>query len=59
MSTGTPFIIMHEFYHHLRYFGGEHRGTERGANAYAGRAIKAYLKHFARREDPCREGINA
>ena len=31
----NPFIILHEFYHHLRTQVGPHRGTERHANMYA------------------------
>jgi Zn-dependent peptidase ImmA (M78 family) len=30
-----PFVVLHEFYHHLRTQGGKHRGTERHANAFA------------------------
>ncbi len=41
-----PFVVMHEFYHHLRFFGGKHRGTERGANEYALNSIKYYLRTF-------------
>jgi len=39
-----PFVIMHEFYHHLRFYRGKHRGTERGANKYAINSIKDYLR---------------
>jgi hypothetical protein len=38
----NPFVIMHEFYHHLRSQGGTHRGTEKHANAYAGKFIASY-----------------
>jgi hypothetical protein len=34
--------MLHEFYHHLRTRGGEHRGTERHANNYAAWFITAY-----------------
>lgn len=37
-----PFTILHEFYHHLRYFGDEHRGTERYADRFATDFIQAY-----------------
>lgn len=30
-----PFVVLHEFYHHLRTQGGKHRGTERYADAFA------------------------
>ncbi len=38
----NPFVILHEFYHHLRSQGGTHRGTERHANSYAKRFIDSY-----------------
>ena len=38
----NPFVMLHEFYHHLRTRGGEHRGTERHANNYAAWFITAY-----------------
>jgi hypothetical protein len=38
-----PFVILHEFYHHLRTQGGKHRGTERHANKFAQEYITAYL----------------
>jgi hypothetical protein len=38
----NPFVILHEFYHHLRTMGGEHRGTERYANRYAMSFISSY-----------------
>ena len=42
-----PFVIMHEFYHHLRFYRGKHRGTERRANEYATNSIKDYLQAIA------------
>ena len=39
-----PFVILHEFYHHLRFFGGKHRGTEKGANEYASVSIYYFFK---------------
>ena len=30
-----PYVLIHEFYHHLRYAGGKHRGTERHARDFA------------------------
>ena len=38
----NPFIILHEFYHHLRYRGMEHRGSEKGADNFASRFIDSY-----------------
>jgi hypothetical protein len=37
-----PFVILHEFYHHLRTQGGPQRGTERHANLYAKGFIDLY-----------------
>jgi hypothetical protein len=37
-----PFVILHEFYHHLRTHDGEHRGTEKYANKFAEEFIKAF-----------------
>lgn len=38
----NPFIILHEFYHHLRTHGREHRGTEKYANTFAHTFIEAF-----------------
>ena len=38
----NPFVILHEFYHHLRTRGREHRGTEKYANRFAEEFIKAF-----------------
>jgi hypothetical protein len=40
----NPFIVLHEFYHHLRSRGGVHRGSEKNANLYARKFIDAYSK---------------
>lgn len=40
----NPFVVLHEFYHHLRTRGGVHRGSERNANMYAKKFIDAYSK---------------
>jgi Zn-dependent peptidase ImmA (M78 family) len=40
----NPFVVLHEFYHHLRSRGGVHRGSEKNANMYAKRFIEAYSK---------------
>lgn len=38
-----PFVILHEFYHHARTgIDTKHRGTERYANEFAGKFIRAY-----------------
>jgi len=38
-----PFIILHEFYHHLRVVGNKkHKGTEKYANKFAKEFIEAY-----------------
>lgn len=38
----NPFVVLHEFYHHLRTRSGSHRGTERHANAFARGFIDSY-----------------
>ncbi len=43
-----PFTILHEFYHHLRYFGPDHRGTEKYADRFAIDFINAYRSVAAR-----------
>jgi hypothetical protein len=40
----NPFIILHEFYHHIRTVGGIHRGSEKHANMYAKSFIESYKK---------------
>ncbi|HYC12319.1 MAG TPA: hypothetical protein VEC02_06645 [Nitrososphaerales archaeon] len=37
-----PFVIIHEFYHHLRSTSGRHKGTERQADEFAADYIRAY-----------------
>jgi len=37
-----PFVILHEFYHHLRTQDMKHRGTERHANRFAEQFIEAF-----------------
>jgi len=39
-----PFVIVHEFYHHLRSVGGRHRGTEKQADKFALDFIAAYRR---------------
>jgi hypothetical protein len=43
-----PFTILHEFYHHLRYHGMQHRGTEKYADKFAEGFILAYNSVVAR-----------
>lgn len=42
-----PFVMIHEFYHHLRSVGGKHRGTERQADEFALDFIRAYEAQVA------------
>jgi hypothetical protein len=37
-----PFVMIHEFYHHLRSISGKHRGTEKQADRFALDFIDAY-----------------
>jgi len=37
-----PFVVLHEFYHHLRTHGKEHLGTEKHADRFAEEFIEAY-----------------
>ena len=39
-----PFVIIHEFYHHLRSTTGRHRGTEKQADKFALDFIAAYRR---------------
>ena len=39
-----PFVMVHEFYHHLRSTGGRHRGTERQADEFALGFIAEYRR---------------
>jgi len=41
----SPYVILHEFYHHLRNVGGKHRGTEENADRFALSFITAYKKY--------------
>ncbi len=40
----NPFIVLHEFYHHIRTTGGIHKGSEKYANRYAKGFIDSYNK---------------
>ncbi len=37
-----PFVMIHEFYHHLRSTSGKHRGTEKQADKFALDFINSY-----------------
>jgi len=39
-----PFVMIHEFYHHLRSVSGKHRGTEKQADKFALGFIDAYRR---------------
>lgn len=41
----NPFLILHEFYHHLRSVSGRHLGTEK----YADRFAREYIEEYKRR----------
>ena len=38
----SPYVIVHEFYHHLRTHGREHKGTEKHAKRFAEEFLRAY-----------------
>jgi hypothetical protein len=40
----NPFVMIHEFYHHLRSRSGRHRGTEKDADRFAVEFIRAYQR---------------
>ena len=40
----NPFVVLHEYYHHIRSKLGVHRGSERNANKFAQEFIDAYKK---------------
>ncbi len=40
----NPFVVLHEFYHHIRTSGGIHRGSEKHANMYAKSFLDSYNK---------------
>jgi hypothetical protein len=49
-----PFVILHEFYHHLRTnVFQQHKGTEKGADAFARDYIQAYETHKALSGNDC------
>jgi hypothetical protein len=40
----NPFVILHEFYHHIRTRAGVHRGSEKHANMYAQSFVDSYKR---------------
>ena len=40
----NPFVVLHEFYHHMRTKAGAHRGSEKNADMYAKSFIDSYNK---------------
>lgn len=38
----NPYVILHEFYHHLRTYNMKHKGTEKYAERFAKDYIEAY-----------------
>ena len=51
----APFVMVHEFYHHLRSVSGKHRGTEKQADRFALEFIRAYGRAAAPREARIRD----
>jgi hypothetical protein len=41
-SMYDPFVMIHEFYHHLRSVSGKHKGTEKQADRFAVEHIEAF-----------------
>jgi len=41
-DLNNPYVILHEFYHHLRTYNMKHRGTEKHAGRFAKDYIEAY-----------------
>ena len=44
----NPFVVLHEFYHHIRTKGGVHKGSEKHADLYAQTFIDSYRKVIER-----------
>jgi len=40
----NPFVILHEYYHHIRSKNGTHRGSEKRADMYAQNFIDSYTR---------------
>lgn len=39
----NPFVVLHEYYHHIHSKLGTHRGSEKNANMYAQQFIDSYM----------------
>ncbi|MEE8132897.1 MAG: hypothetical protein V3T40_04915 [Nitrososphaerales archaeon] len=46
----NPFVMLHEFYHHIRSRSGVHKGTEKFADTFAKDFLKAYVKYTTQHE---------
>jgi len=46
-----PYVLIHEFYHHLRHVDGKHKGTERHARDFALSFLRNAQRAAARRSD--------
>ena len=42
----NPYVILHEFYHHLRTYNKRHKGTEKHAERFAKDYIETYKTSF-------------
>lgn len=42
-ELNDPRVVLHEFYHHLRYASGSHKGNEKYADRFAGDFIVSYI----------------
>jgi hypothetical protein len=47
----NPFVILHEFYHHIRTRAGVHRGSEKHANMYAQSFVDSYKRLIEQMRD--------
>ncbi len=47
----NPFVMVHEFYHHLRSRSGRHRGTEKDADRFAMNFIETYQRRALERAE--------
>ena len=51
----NPFVILHEFYHHIRTKAGVYRGSEKNADMYA----KSFIDYYNRVIKQIKNLINA
>jgi hypothetical protein len=42
----NPFVVLHEYYHHIRSKLGVHRGSERNADKFAKGFVDSYKRYF-------------